>query len=138
MEQYENFLTAAGERLQVLSDGLRVVTLGELKSQMRVEDSVEDELIVVYGQAAERAVIDSTRRPLEALCVIGYEQVNGPLPDGASAPGVEWFPPQLRIAVLMLASHLYRNREPVSTGAAPAAIPYTLEALVKPFVRLGR
>lgn len=137
MKQYKNFQTSTGDSFTVVSDGLSVVTLAELKAQMRVEENIEDELVLAYGRAAERSIIDSTRRTVSELCLIGWEQSNGPLPDGADAPGAEWFPPQLKVAVLMFASHLYRNREPVATGATPVAVPYTLDALVKPFVKLS-
>lgn len=114
--------------------GLQVVTLDELKQQMRVEESYEDALITNYGKAAERYVIGDTRRTLSELNTIGYEESQGAVP--ASDPGVEYFPPMLKVAILMLAANLYRNREPVATGVTPAAIPYTLEAMIKPYVRL--
>ena len=41
---------------------LKVVTLEELKMQMREDFCEEDELINLYGAAAEDAVISSTRR----------------------------------------------------------------------------
>jgi len=113
---------------------LQVVTLAELKQQMRVEESYEDALITEYGKAAERYVITDTRRTLSELNAIGYEETQGTEP--VSDPGVQYFPAPLKVAILMFAANLYRNREPVAAGVTPAAIPYTLEAMIKPYVRL--
>lgn len=120
-QQYKNFQVSTGEQLQVLASGLKVVTLNELKAQMHIDECIdaEDSLIITYGIAAEDQVIGMTRRSLEDLSADGK------------------FPAPLKVAVLMFAAHLYRNREPVATGATPAAIPYTLETLVKPFVKLS-
>ena len=114
--------------------GLQIVTLSELKQQMRVEESYEDALITEYGKAAERYVITDTRRTLAELDIMGYKERQGTIP--ATDPGVQYFPAPLKVSILMLAAHLYRNREPVAAGVTPAAVPYTLEAFIKPYVRL--
>lgn len=113
---------------------LQVVTLAELKQQMRVEESYEDALITEYGKAAERYIITDTRRTLSELNAIGYEETQGTAPAGD--PGVAYFPAPLKVAILMFAANLYRNREPVAAGVTPAAVPYTLDAMIKPYVRL--
>lgn len=118
-------------------EDLRIVTLEELKAQMRVEDNVEDVLIEAYGRAAENTIIRQTNRTVEELELMNYEQQNGPLASGSTAPGVEWFPSPLKVAILMLAAQLYRNREVTSVGSM-TAIPYTIDVLVKPWVKLGR
>ncbi len=104
--------------------GLRVVTLEELKAQMREDWDGEDELITLYGEAAEQAVIGATRRTLEELTAMG------------EAEGGEGFPSRLKVAVLMLAAHSHRNREPVA-AVAQNAVPYALDMYVKPYVRLS-
>ena len=114
--------------------GLQIVTLSELKQQMRVEESFDDAIITDYGKAAERYVITDTRRTLAELDIMGYKEIQGTVP--ASDPGTEYFPAPLKVSILMLAAHLYRNREPVAAGVSPAAVPYTLEAFIKPYVRL--
>lgn len=53
---------------------LRVVTLDELKAQMRVDFEDEDEIIKLYGCAAEDAIISGTYRTLEELKRIGYAE----------------------------------------------------------------
>lgn len=50
---------------------LRVVTLEELKAQMRVDFEDEDDIITLYGSAAEDAVIEGTHRTLEELKRMG-------------------------------------------------------------------
>lgn len=117
---------------------LQIVTLDELKQQMRVEEDDEDTLITQYGRAAERQIIGDTRRSVSELCVMGYLEYNGvtSVPEGIT-PGLEWFPSPLKVAVLMFAAQLYRNREPVAAGVSVAAIPYTLEVMVKPYVKLA-
>lgn len=114
--------------------GLQVVTLAELKQQMRVEESYEDTLITEYGKAAERYVITDTRRTLAELNAIGYEETQGT--DPVADPGVQYFPAPLKVAILMFAANLYRNREPVVTGTISSTIPCTLDAMIKPYVKL--
>lgn len=116
---------------------LRIVTLEELKKQMRVEENDEDMLIIQYGVAAETGIIGETRRTLAELCMIGYEEYNGTAAEDGAVPDVAWFPSRLKVAILILAAQLYRNREPVAAGISVAPIPYTLEVMVKPYVKLA-
>lgn len=95
------------------------VTLEELKLQMRIETDDDDALVEVYGDAAERAVIGATGRSLSEL-----EEMGG---------GV--FPAPLKVAVLMLAGTFYRDREAVS-NLPVNAVPYSVDYLVKPYVKL--
>lgn len=64
----------------------------------------------------------TTLRPANGVCVVfeaGY---------GAIASTV---PKKVRQAILLLVSHLYENREPVSTsGAMPKEMPFSVEALL--------
>lgn len=103
---------------------LRVVTLEELKAQMREDFDGEDELIRLYGEAAEDAVIGATRRTFDELV------------EKAEAEGSEGFPARLKVAILMLAAHSHRNREPVA-AVSQNVIPYALEMYIKPYVKLS-
>lgn len=94
-------------------------TLEELKMQMRVEIDVEDDLILLYGQAAMRSCLAYTRRTAEELESLGGGEL----------------PPDFKVAVLMLAAHLYRVREAVTPFASNPAR-YGLEYLLRPFQRL--
>lgn len=121
---------------------LKVVTLEELKAQMREDWDGEDDLITLYGEAAEDAVIGATRRTYEELCRLGYTEQTGvkidisaALPD-ETLPGGVWFPSRLKVAILMLAAHSHRNREPVA-AVAQNAVPYTLDFYIKPYVKLS-
>ena len=42
-------------------DKLRIVSLDALKRQMKIDFEEEDDLIVMYGVAAEDAIINATR-----------------------------------------------------------------------------
>ena len=99
--------------------GLQVVTMAELKQQMRVDFEDEDTVIGLYGKAAEDSIINMTRRSLEELIAV----------DGT-------VPARLKLAILILAAHFYRNREPVA-GVAQNPVPYSIAVLVKPFVKLS-
>jgi len=103
---------------------LKVVTLDELKAQMREDWDGEDDLIRLYGEAAEDAVIGATRRTHEELVEMGKEE------------GGEGFPARLKVAILMLAAHSHRNREPVA-AVAQNAVPYALDMYIKPYVKLS-
>nr|DAM83359.1 MAG TPA: Head Tail Connector Protein [Caudoviricetes sp.] len=106
--------------MDIMSEKLRIVSIEELKLQMRVDFADEDQSILLYGCAAEDTVIDMTRRTLDEL--------------------IEWdgrgFPSPLKVAILMLASHFYRNREPVSS-IAQNMVPLSVAILVKPYVKLS-
>lgn len=103
---------------------LKVVTLEELKAQMREDFDGEDNLITLYGEAAEAAVIGATRRTFEELVSMAEEE------------GAEGFPARLKVAILMLAAHSHRNREPVA-AVAQNAVPYAYDMYVKPYVKLS-
>lgn len=103
-----------------MSEKLRIVSMEDLKLQMRVDFEDEDKSILLYGCAAEDTVIDMTRRTLEEL-------------NGWDGRG---FPSSLKVAILMLASHFYRNREPVSS-IVQNMVPLSIAVLVKPYVKLS-
>ena len=103
---------------------LKIVTLDELKAQMREDFDGEDALITLYGEAAEDAVIGATRRTYEELVSMCKEE------------GGEGFPARLKVAILMLAAHSHRNREPVA-AVAQNAVPYALDMYIKPYVKLS-
>ena len=144
---------------------LKVVSLEELKAQMREDFDGEDELIKLYGEAAEDAVIGATRRSFKELCRMGYYEQNGEYPLEESVPEEDtpseeplpvdelegetpeevpsdpisekaWFPSRLKVAILMLAAHSHRNREPVA-AVAQNAVPYAFDMYIKPYVKLS-
>lgn len=115
-------------------DGLRVVTMDELKAQMRVDFEDEDAIICLYGRAAEDAVIRGTARSLGELNRMGYRERMGEEP-AEELPLGDWFPDRLKLAILILAAHSYRNREPVA-AIAQNAVPYSIDVFCKPYRKL--
>lgn len=83
-------------------------------------DGADDALLLSCQEAAEAYVTDATERGAAELLEMG----DGELP----AP--------LRQAVLMLVAHWYNQREAVA-GVQMQSVPYTIDALVKPFARLS-
>lgn len=102
---------------------LQIVTLDELKLQMRVDFEEDDQLILLYGIAAESSVLAACNRNKDEL-----EAEN-------ALRGGEGFPAAVYAAILMFASHLYRNRENVSSFRQ-FEVPYTLDYLLKPWTKL--
>lgn len=102
---------------------LNLVTMKELKQQMRVDFDEEDELILLYGVTAQNTILNMIRR---GSTEIGYYDEDGEY---------KVFP-QIKTAILILAAHLYKNREPVSS-VAQNAVPYSISVLIKPYIRLS-
>ncbi len=46
-------------------------------------------------------------------------------------------PPALKAAILLLVGHWYANRETVNVGNISTALPFTVDALIAPFQRVG-
>lgn len=94
-----------------------------LKKHVRADDfSGDDDYLAQLLNAAEEYVVMATNRTTEELLEMG---------DG------ETLPASLQQAVLLIAGHWYNQREAVS-GVQMAEVPYTLQALVKPYRKLGK
>ena len=102
---------------------LQMVTLEELKAQMRVDFDDDDALITLYGQASEEAVRTYCCRSTAELTEENERRGGEGLPYGP------------RLCVLLLSAHLYRMREPVSS-LQHVCVPYTYDYLLKPWVKL--
>lgn len=99
---------------------MAIVELALLKKHVNADDFTEDDDYLAHLlETAEASIIGSTRRSVAQLC----EMRGGE------------FPRELKHAILLLAGHWYNQREGVA-GVAMSAIPYSIDALVKPFVRL--
>ena len=114
---------------------MKIVEMAELKQQMRVDFDEEDDVIALYGSAAENAIVNESERTLDDLCRMGYKEQTGAEAAADIEVGVEYFPRSLRLAVLMLAAHFYRNREPVAS-VNQVVVPYAYEVLCKPYKKL--
>lgn len=96
------------------------VKLELLKKHVHADDFTADDTYLTHLlESAERYVLDATYRTEAELFCIGGGVM--PLP--------------LQQAVLLLAGHWYNQREAVS-GVQMAEVPYTLQALIKPFRKL--
>lgn len=92
-----------------------------LKQHVRADDfSDDDQYLAHLLEAAEQSVCTATNRTSDELVELG----------GGSLPVM------LQQAVLLTAGHWYNQREAVS-GVQMAEVPYTLQALIKPFRKLA-
>lgn len=99
---------------------MATVDLALLKKHVRADDfSDDDEYLTHLLTAAEQHVCRATNRSTEELLQMG---------DGI-------FPAELQQAVLLIAGHWYNQREAVSS-VQMAEVPYTLQALIKPYRKL--
>jgi len=96
------------------------VDISLLKQHVRADDFSEDDQYLQHLlEAAEQYVCDATNRTTDELLKLGGEAL----------------PVTLQQAVLMIAGHWYNQREAVS-GVQMAEVPYTLQALIKPYRKL--
>lgn len=103
---------------------MATVDLALLKKHVNADDFTADDTYLQHLlDAAEAHVIGMTNRTAAELMVPG------------SSEGTAVLPVQLQQAVIMLAGHWYNQREAVS-GVQMAEVPYSLQALVKPFRQL--
>lgn len=98
---------------------MNVVTLKQIKQNSRILSSEEDDLLEQAGDTAEAMVENMLNRTYDSLV-----DEFGAMP----APIVR--------AILVLADHLYTYRSPASPGQV-YNIPYSIDAMVKPYAKLG-
>lgn len=97
----------------------QAVSLELLKKHVRVDFDDDDEYLEHLLMTAEEAVISRTHRTKEEL----IEANEG------------FFPMRLKQAILVLAASWHDQRESISSVKFHA-VPDSLQALIKPFVRL--
>lgn len=102
---------------------MSLVPLATFKQHLRHEADYTDEdaTIQVYLDGAEAAVAGFLNRPLVAGGVT-------PSPGSFELP----ITPAVTAAVLLLAGHLYANREAVVTGTISTALPLSVQFLLAP------
>lgn len=98
---------------------LKFLTLEQIRDHTRIDTKVDDTILELYGSAAEDVIIAMTNRSLEEI-FDRYGEVPGAIEQAA----------------LMLTAHSYNNREPASVQQL-YAVPYTLDALIKPYIKLA-
>ena len=100
---------------------MATVDLELLKKHVRADDFADDDDYLAHLlDAAERHVCNATNREAEELIEMGGGNL----------------PPTLQQAALLIAGHWYNQREAVS-GVQMAEVPYTLQALIKPYRKLA-
>ncbi|WP_294610886.1 head-tail connector protein [uncultured Bacteroides sp.] len=99
---------------------MATVDIALLKQHVRADDfSDDDQYLQHLLEAAQQYVSNATNRTSDELAEIG----------GGKLPAT------LQQAVLMIAGHWYNQREAVS-GVQMSEVPYTLQALIKPYRKL--
>lgn len=100
---------------------MKWLTLERIKQQLRIEPDFhdEDDILELYGESAENAVLSLVRRNMANL-VETYGRVPKPIVQ----------------ATLMLVAISYQHREPASQQNM-YAVPYAFDLLIKPYARLG-
>ena len=98
---------------------MKWLTLEFIKKHSRIDYDLEDDLLALYGEAAEDMVLNVINRD--------YEEVVE-----------EWgeVPKPLYQAALMLVDLSYQQRSPINP-ASLYAVPYTFDFLVKPYMKLA-
>lgn len=99
---------------------MATVDIALLKMHVRADDFSDDDAYLQHLlDAAEQYVCKATNRTGEELAKLGGGKL----------------PVTLQQAVLLIAGHWYNQREAVS-GVQMAEVPYTLQALIKPYRKL--
>ena len=99
---------------------MATVDIALLKMHVRADDFSDDDAYLQHLlDAAEQYVCEATNRTSEELAELGGGKL----------------PVTLQQAVLLIAGHWYNQREAVS-GVQMAEVPYTLQALIKPYRKL--
>jgi hypothetical protein len=100
---------------------MKFITFDQIKAQLRLDDAQateEHDLLELFGEAAEDAVLSLVRRNMANL-VETYGRV----------------PRQIVQATLMLVAISYLQREPASQQNV-YAVPYSFDMLIKPYMRM--
>ena len=97
---------------------MKWLTIADIKKQLRLDFDDEDDVLDLYGSAAEDTVLNYLNRTYQDI-IEQYGEV--PVP--------------VRHATLMLVDVSYQYRSPVSTQSM-SQVPYTFDLLLKPYMRL--
>ena len=98
---------------------MEYLTVEYIKSHSRIDYDCEDDLIDLYGTAAEQAILNLLNRTLEDL-----KEANGGL-----------VPATVIEATFMLADNLIRHRSPTEQ-ASLYVVPYGFDLMLKKYIIL--
>lgn len=110
------------EQLTENREKMRFLTLDKIKAHLRLDDAqatAEEELLEMYGDSAENALINLLHRSYTNI-VEDYGEV----------------PVALIHAALMLVDVSYQHRSPDASQSI-TLVPYTFDLLIKPYMRLA-
>ncbi len=109
---------------------MELITLDELKDQLRIERDYHDEdaHITNCGDAAEAALLRACRRTVDDLLD------NFGTTDAGTGDTLP--PPDFKMAILMLGKHVYEHRGP-DDSVQQVQVPYSIDLMVKPFIKLS-
>lgn len=97
---------------------MKFLTLELIKNHLRIDGVIEDNLLDLYGEAAEETLLNHVGATYEELTETTDEM-----------------PKALVQAALMLVDVSYQHRSPISSQSI-SIVPYTFDILVKPYVKL--
>lgn len=97
---------------------MKFLTIEYIKKHSRIEYNIEDDLLALYGSAAEDTTLNILNRSYDDLLEV-YSEV----------------PPAIMQAALMLVEVSYIQRCPISPQNM-STVAYTFDALVKPYMSL--
>lgn len=102
-----------------------MLDIATLKKHCRIDAGMteDDDLLVIYSQAAAQHVADTTDRTL-------YEAAE-------DVPADDEYPlvmnDAIRSAILLMVGHWYENREAVIVGTSASELPLAVERLLHPY-----
>lgn len=97
---------------------MKYITIEQIKQHCRIDGTTEDQVLELYGAAAEETMLNYIGSTYEEITADG-----NPMPK----PLVQ--------ATLMLVDVSYQHRSPVSSQTM-SVVPYTFDILVKPYIKL--
>lgn len=97
---------------------MKFLRLELIKKHLRIDGVIEDDLLDLYGEAAEETLLNHIGATYEELT-----ETTGEMPKA------------LVQAALMLVDVSYQHRSPISSQTI-SIVPYTFDILVKPYIRL--
>lgn len=98
---------------------MKWLTLEYIKEHSRIDYDIEDDLLELYADSAEKQVLNDLGMPYSELLI-----TNGSVPK------------DIVHASLMLVDFAYLQRSPVDK-ISWSVVPYTYEMLIKPYIRLA-
>lgn len=98
---------------------MKWLTIDLIKKHCRIDHDFEDDILEVYGEAAEDAILNTLRCSFLGM-LFKYGGIPRPIVN----------------ASLLMVSHSYQHRSPVNINNL-YTVPYAFDYMVKPYMRLA-